>query len=246
MEESDHDVARRLAVGASELLVTLTEEPTRNRSGWWLEESGDANAHRFLLEQLAESRPHDAVLSEEGNDDLARLGASRTWIIDPLDGSSGFGQRNGEWAVHVALTIDGEIAAGAVAAPGLDCTATTGNPLVVEKPASNKLVIAMGRSRAWSDGRALSAELDADVLVCGSAGLKALLVMTGQAHCYVHDGPLYEWDVCAPVAVARSSGLVADTLGGETMVFNKRRPVVSGLIIGDSSAVSDVRTVFGY
>ena len=242
--ESDHQLAERLATACGERLSALQVSRGVSRSAGWLEDAGDADAHAFLMDELAVARPADSVLSEEGHDDLSRLKASRVWIIDPLDGSSGFGQQNAEWAVHVALTVNGEISAGAVSAPGLGCVATTGAPQAVEPAARQRPVVAMGRSRAWSDGRAVSEALDAEVIVCGSAGVKGLLVMLGQADCYVHDGPLYEWDVCAPVAVARAGGLVAGTVRAEPMIFNKRRPVVSGLIVGHDDVVSAVRGVF--
>ncbi len=60
-------------------------------------------------------RPGDAVLSEEGRDDAGRTAASRVWIVDPLDGTREFSEPpRDDWAVHVALWEDGELAAGAV------------------------------------------------------------------------------------------------------------------------------------
>ena len=72
---------------------------------------------------LAEHRPGDAVLSEEGKDDKTRLEADRVWIIDPVDGTREFSEPpRDDWAVHVALWAGtgsgGELVAGAVAQPG--------------------------------------------------------------------------------------------------------------------------------
>jgi len=61
--------------------------------------------------------------------------------------------------------------------------------------------------------------------------VKAMLVMSGEADMYVHDSPLYEWDVCAPVAVALAAGLDACQTNGDPIVFNKARPVADSLII---------------
>ena len=81
-------------------------------------DEGDRRAHALLLDLLAREAPGDAVLSEEGRDDLRRLGAERVWIIDPLDGTREFSEPGRtDWAVHVALTIDGVAVAGAVALP---------------------------------------------------------------------------------------------------------------------------------
>src|SRR6266496_2437903 len=89
-----------------------------------LRKAGDRMSHEFLVAELARLRPADAVLSEEGSDDPARLSASRVWIVDPLDGTREFGEPGRtDWAVHVALWEransgdGGELTAGAVALP---------------------------------------------------------------------------------------------------------------------------------
>ena len=65
------------------------------------------------------------MLSEEGADDPARLAAERVWIVDPLDGTREFGEEGRtDWAVHVALAIDGAVAAAAVALPAHALTLT--------------------------------------------------------------------------------------------------------------------------
>ena len=69
-----------------------------------LRKAGDRLSHEFLTRELADRRPGDVVLSEEGADNPARLGARRVWIVDPLDGTREFGEPGRtDWAVHVAL-----------------------------------------------------------------------------------------------------------------------------------------------
>ena len=63
-------------------------------------------------------RPEDGVLSEEMKCDGSRLGRRRVWIINPVDGTREYGEARTDWAVHVALAIDGVAAIGAVALPG--------------------------------------------------------------------------------------------------------------------------------
>ena len=71
------------------------------------------------MQRFAAERPDDAVLSEEGADDRARLDADRVWIVDPLDGTREYGEPGRtDWAVHVALWVRGQgLTAGAVALP---------------------------------------------------------------------------------------------------------------------------------
>jgi 3'(2'), 5'-bisphosphate nucleotidase len=117
----DHALARDLAAEAGRRLLEL-----RARGGEpdVLRKAGDRLSHEFLTAALADRRPGDVVLSEEGADDPARLTASRVWIVDPLDGTREFGEPGRtDWAVHVALwersdTSDsGDLTAGAVALP---------------------------------------------------------------------------------------------------------------------------------
>jgi 3'(2'), 5'-bisphosphate nucleotidase len=117
----DHELARDLAAEAGRRLLEL-----RARGGEpdLLRKAGDRLSHEFLTAALADRRPGDVVLSEEGADDPARLTASRVWIVDPLDGTREFGEPGRtDWAVHVALwersdTSDsGDLTAGAVALP---------------------------------------------------------------------------------------------------------------------------------
>lgn len=228
----DHALAHRIAAEAAAMLVGLQEEGLQQGArGWGLEEIGDSAAHEFITEAIVAARPEDGLLSEEGHDDGARTACSRSWIIDPLDGSSGFGVGNAEWAVHVALSIDGVPAVGAVAVPGMGLIGSTGDVPELPEMGDRNPIVVTGRTRAQTDGVRVSRALGADFAACSSAGVKAMLVMNGQADVYVHDGPLYEWDVCAPAAVALAAGLDCVKTTGEPIVFNKLRPVVDSLLI---------------
>jgi 3'(2'), 5'-bisphosphate nucleotidase len=134
-DSTDHAVACELAGEAGRRLLELRAgggEPQL------LRQAGDRMSHEFLVAALAARRPEDVVLSEEGADDPARLAADRVWIVDPLDGTTEFGEPGRtDWAVHVALwersTVggDGELTAGAVALPAQDrilCTPVTAGP----------------------------------------------------------------------------------------------------------------------
>ena len=128
----DHALARDLAAEAGRRLLELRAgggEPDL------LRKAGDRLSHEFLTAALADRRPGDVVLSEEGADDPARLTASRVWIVDPLDGTREFGEPGRtDWAVHVALwersdTSDsGDLTAGAVALPAQGHVLSTAAP----------------------------------------------------------------------------------------------------------------------
>ncbi|MGB8693405.1 MAG: inositol monophosphatase family protein, partial [Steroidobacteraceae bacterium] len=119
---SDVELARRLAETAGRLLLELRASGVFEAKA--LGNAGDQIANAFLMSALRLHRPEDAILSEEEQDSASRLGAQRVWIIDPLDGTREYGEMRADWAVHVALAVDGVATLGAVALPGLPLTLT--------------------------------------------------------------------------------------------------------------------------
>ncbi len=207
---------------------------TENWSPWELGDSGDMAAHHYLLDRLAEARPDDAVLSEEGSDDRLRLGSERTWIVDPLDGSHDYSSgHSADYAVHVALVIDGRPVAGAVSVPEHDEVYATDSfdaELPELDPGRTAPVVIASRMQArW--GIAIAEVLGGSALVAGSAGVKTMAVVRGDADVYVHPSGLYEWDACAPAAVATAAGLEVCDIAGNALEYNKDHPVIRGFIV---------------
>jgi 3'(2'), 5'-bisphosphate nucleotidase len=227
---SDDELARDLAVAAGERLLAIRSEPGGDPSG--LRAAGDRQSHEFLAAELARHRPDDAVLSEEGKDDLARLSARRVWIVDPLDGTREFGEPGRvDWAVHVALWADGELTAGAVALPAQGRVLSTAEPAPLPEPAPGPLRLLVSRSRPPQFVQDLAGRLDAILVPMGSAGAKAATVITGEADAYVHSGGQYEWDSAAPVAVARAAGLHASRIDGSKLAYNQASPSLPDILI---------------
>ncbi len=242
-EFTDHELAARIASDTGDLLVRLIEGFSETRSWGRLEYEGDRAAHEHIVGELHRHRPDDAVLSEEGHDHRSRLDADRVWIVDPLDGSSDFGY-SPHWSVHVALVEKGVPVAGAVAVPGWDTTwATDPRPEPIMSRVGDRPRIVVARSRSHNDGLVLQRALDAEVYAVGSAGVKAMAVVRGEFDAYVHSGGLYEWDSCAPVAVARAAGLHCCRLDGSHLEFNKPDPWSPGLIISQPRMVDDLVAV---
>jgi len=173
---------------------------------------GDRAAQELLAARLAAYRPHDAVLSEEAEDDPTRHAARRVWIIDPLDGTREYSEPGrSDWAVHVALwaatgasggdgsgterAMDGTLVAGAVALP------------------------------------ALGERIGAELVPMGSAGAKTMAVVRGEVDAYLHGGGQYEWDSAAPVAVAVAAGLHASRLDGGPLRYNRADPLLPDLFV---------------
>jgi 3'(2'), 5'-bisphosphate nucleotidase len=230
---TDHEIARALAEDAGALLLDLRDAMTsKGASEREIKDAGDRESHLFLMEALRRLRPDDAILSEEGKDDPVRLGSSRVWIVDPLDGTREYGEGRHDWAVHVALAIDGVPVIGAVALPGVSVVLDTGIPPVVPaRPDGRPVQMAVSRSRPPALSIAVAEELDGELVPMGSAGYKAMAVVTGEVDAYVHGGGQYEWDNCAPAAVALAAGLHASRLDGSPLTYNHEDPYLPDLVI---------------
>ncbi|MGQ0660853.1 3'(2'),5'-bisphosphate nucleotidase CysQ [Sphingosinicella sp.] len=226
---TDEDLAAHLADGAGRLLMGLREGPLATDAGLGL--IADKAANSFILTALAEWRPGDAVLSEECPDDPARTACSRCWIIDPLDGTREYGEGRNDWAVHIALSVDGRPAVGAVALPALGRLYRSDGPPATA-PDRERPVIAVSRTRPPEIALALAAGLDAELKEMGSAGAKAMAVVGGEADLYVHAGGQHQWDNCAPAAVALGLGLHASRIDGAPLVYNGPDTNVPDLLIG--------------
>jgi 3'(2'), 5'-bisphosphate nucleotidase len=225
---NDAALAGALATEAGKYLLGLRADGELSPEE--LRAQGDAGSQEVLARRLGQERPDDAVLSEEAKDSAARLSSSRVWIIDPLDGTREYGEGRSDWAVHVALWVEGELAAGAVAIPAEDLTLTTDAPLPRPRPA-DRLRLAVSRSRPPEFVTALAQALDAELVPMGSAGVKATAVLRGSVDAYVHAGGQYEWDSAAPVAVARAAGLHTSRIDGSPLRYNQPDPLLPDLIV---------------
>ncbi len=227
MVESDEHLAERLATAAGQLLLELR---TQGLDGKALGQAGDEAANAMLCRELRAARPDDGVLSEEEKDDVARCGQRRVWIVDPLDGTREYGEGRDDWAVHVALAVGGVAAVGAVALPGLGVTLTSGSPIALQ-PANQPLRMLVSRTRPAAEAVFVAEKLGAELVAMGSAGAKAMAVVRGEADIYLHTGGQYEWDNCAPVAVAQAAGLYVSRVDGAPIRYNNANPYLPDLLI---------------
>jgi 3'(2'), 5'-bisphosphate nucleotidase len=225
----DAEFAGRIAEVAGQLLLTL------QRSGLFdgkaLGKAGDRVANAFIMEALAAGRPEDAVLSEEEAANAQRLTQRRIWIVDPLDGTREFGERRTDWAVHIALAIDGVASIGAVALPGIPLILTSAAPPPAPPPHEGAPRMLVSRTRPAPQAVAVAEKLGAELVPMGSAGAKAMAVVRGEADIYLHAGGQYEWDSCAPVAVARAAGLHVSRIDGAPLVYNQADPYMPDLLV---------------
>jgi 3'(2'), 5'-bisphosphate nucleotidase len=251
---SDAHLAAALADGAGSLLRDLhaqVDAGTRSDATDDLRRAGDSLSHAYLAAALERERPGDAVLSEEGADDPRRLAAERVWIVDPLDGTREFAEREpgGPWrddfAVHVALWQRGAgLTDAAVGLPARGVVLRSDNPPHPTAAAADVLAgrrplrIAVSRTRPPAVARRLGERRDVELgrpavelVPMGSTGAKVAAVLEGVVDAYVHAGGQYEWDSAAPVAVACAAGFVATRLDGSPIAYNQADPWSPDLLV---------------
>jgi len=225
---TDAELAAHLAEVAGRLLVEVRASGVLSLKA--LGNAGDATANQFLVHALREQRPDDGLLSEEEKDNAERLGKSRVWIVDPVDGTREYGEARTDWAVHVGLAIDGVPVIGAVGLPGLGQVLRTDRPVAVPPPPA-RLRMVVSRTRPAREATEVAEKLGAELVPMGSAGAKAMAIVRGEADIYLHSGGQYEWDSCAPVAVALAHGLHCSRIDGSPLVYNQADVYMPDLLI---------------
>ncbi|WP_290712997.1 MULTISPECIES: 3'(2'),5'-bisphosphate nucleotidase CysQ [Gordonia] len=233
---SDGELAAQIALGAGQILLGVRHGGLLD--GRLVGDAGDRLAQAWIGAALHRRRPHDAVLSEEAEDVGDRSSADRVWIIDPLDGTSEFSHGTSDWAVHVALTVDGRPSEAAVAIPARDelfrsdTIGTVGGPLTGR--------IAVSRFGGSYESHHVANTLGLQRVSIGSAGAKAMAVVRGDVDAYVHAGGQYEWDNCAPVGVCAAAGLHCSRLDGSEIIYNQRVPYMPDFVICRSEIAGEV------
>jgi len=228
MKLTDAELASKLAQAAGEILLKVRASGLV--TGKNLGKAGDETANQFLINAIREQRPDDGLLSEESKDTKERLSQSRVWIIDPVDGTREYGEARSDWAVHIALAIDGHAHTGAVALPGLNSILRSDQPADLPK-AGDPLRLVVSRSRPAKEAVAVAKAIGGELVPMGSAGAKAMAIIRGEADIYLHSGGQYEWDSCAPVAVAMAHGLHASRIDGSPLRYNQSDVYLPDLLI---------------
>lgn len=234
---TDAALAAELAADAGKLLLTVRDEVGFG-SPSWLGDAGDQRANALILNRLHAARPDDAVLSEEAPDDLARLGADRVWIVDPLDGTREFCiPGRDDWAVHIALWQrggGGGITDAAVALPArgnvvFRTDTVTGGEALGGVP--NTVRVAVSATRMPAIVRRIAQLTPIEAVPIGSAGAKAMAVVCGDVDAYLHAGGQWEWDSAAPAGVVLAAGMHASRLDGSPLVYNQPDPYLPDLLM---------------
>lgn len=241
--ELDRAMEATRAAGARIMGAFRTGEEVRYKSPDQPVTDADLSADRLLRERLIRAFPSDGWLSEETADSPERLMARRVWIVDPIDGTRSFVEGSEEFAVSVALAVDGRAVLGIVHAPAMGETyhALLGggayrNGVRLETSAAE------GGSRALAS-RSEMARGALDLLgpgwrlrPMGSTALKMVKVGDGTGDLYFSSGPKAEWDVCAAGLLLEELGMVFTDAEGRPVRYNRPDPSVRGVLAGSAEA----------
>jgi 3'(2'), 5'-bisphosphate nucleotidase len=237
MYERELEIAERLARKAGDLILDhyakeiIAEEKLGVDNFYEPVTEADRMASRIIVDGLSEAFPDDAVLSEEEKDDPhSRLTKRRVWIVDPIDGTAGFVQKDGDFAVQIGLAEEGEPVAGVVFLPDFDIlySAAKGQGSYVnkggetaqlqtsEKTRFREMKMAVTRHH-WSKkmNRVIKDFGFKNLCRRGSVGLKMGLIAEGSCDIYIHLSPRTKlWDTCGPqVILEEAGGRVTDIFG---------------------------------
>jgi 3'(2'), 5'-bisphosphate nucleotidase len=127
-----------------------------------------------------------------------------------------------------------------VALPAVDAVLGTEPPQTLALPHTGRIRLVVSRTRPPAAASFLAEALDAELVEMGSAGAKAMSVLRGESDVYAHSGGQYEWDSCAPVAVAQAAGLHCSRIDGRPLVYNNENPYLPDLLICRPELAGDV------
>ena len=202
--------------------------------------AADREANELIVERLSREFPSDGILAEESTDTDDRLDKDRVWLIDPMDGTKNFIQRDGDFAVQIGLTVAGETVAGVVyqptrellyrAARGRGAWMEEANQAVTQLVVSNRtqpneMVLASSRShRSPRMERVVNAIGFKEETRRGSVGVKIGLIAEQKADLYLHLSPsTKQWDTCAPEIILTEAGGRLTDLFGQPLRYNAAR-----------------------
>jgi len=216
--------------------------------------AADREANELIVRRLAAEFPGDGILAEESADTEHRLEKDRVWLIDPMDGTKNFIQRDGDFAVQIGLAVSGEAVAGVVYQPVRDVLyravrgggswIETGNGAAERMTVSDRkdpaaMVLASSRShRSPRMERVVSSFGFKDEVRRGSVGVKIGLITEQQADLYLHLSPsTKQWDTCGPhIILEEAGGRLTDLFGGPLRYNGVRVDNRNGIVATNGAA----------
>ena len=197
----------------------------------------DRASSELIVAGLRQAFPTDGILSEEAADTDERLTKQRVWMIDPIDGTRGFVEKAGDFAVQIGLIENGKSVVGVVFQPinnRLYFAAKDKGAYLIENGGElqklqvsdkfdfREMTLAVSRSHRSPKMTSLVDYFGfKGEIPHGSVGLKIGLLARQQADLYIHLSPRTKfWDTCAPQIILEEAGGKLTDLFGREIIYN--------------------------
>lgn len=254
MFDTELRLAKQAAYQAGQLILHVQQ------AGFQVEEKSkdhpvtvaDRQADQLIKSILLTAFPDDGWLSEETQDDLARLQKKRVWIVDPLDGTKEFIKGQPEYCVSIALSENGRPVVGVIYNPKLDemyFARKDFGAFMNDRPLQMSTVAILSQARILAS-RSETARAEWDkfkdrfhVVTSGGMAHKMTVVASGGAEGSFTLQPKTEWDFAAGDLIIHEAGGLVRQLDGEEFIYNKENPKTDGLIYSNSQIFSDLKKV---
>ena len=242
--EGELAVAIKLARAAGKTILAQYEKPLRVEQKSHDDDiepvtQADRMANELIVNGLKIEFPSDGILAEESVDTERRLSKSRVWMVDPLDGTNGFIDGNGDFAVQIGLVEDGEPVVAVVYQPlsRVLYRAVARHGAWIERPQRETERAAVSDRKTFAEMRLAASRSHRsprmnkvvqrlgfrEEVQRGSVGIKIGLLIEQQCDVYIHLSPrTKQWDTCAPQLILTEAGGRLTDLFGRPLNYNVR------------------------
>jgi myo-inositol-1(or 4)-monophosphatase len=211
--------------------------------------SADLEANRLIRERIHENFPGDGWLSEEDQDNSDRLAAARVWVIDPIDGTKEFIEGVAQFAVSIALVVDGRPKVAVVYNPAKErfykAVAGQGASLneraihVSARDEVNGALLLVSRSEPQKRFQVFVDRCE--IRPVGSIAYRLAKVAGGDADGTLTFRNISEWDICAGVLIVEEAGGMVVDGEGKAMIFNRQLPNHRGVVAANGDLVAGLQ-----
>ncbi len=250
-KEINYQEVIKISEKAGAAILEIYQDPEKSGQKEWKADDSpltlaDRAAHQVIMKGLKTTFPNIPILSEEGEEIpyTKRKNFDLYWLVDPLDGTKEFINRNGEFTVNIALISKNKPVMGFIYVPvknttyygieGIGAFKKTGDaafkPISVAAPVSQVIAV-RSKSHPSPDEAPIMEKYDVSDSISVGSSLKFCMVAEGKAHLYYRHGPTMEWDTGAGQAIAEAAGAkVYKETGPDPLLYNKQNLLNPGFI----------------
>ena len=216
--------------------------------------NADVLANKIILEGLRKNFPADGIISEEMAE-VPGNGSSRTWYIDPIDGTKGFVNRSDHFSIHIGMTEGNQPVLGIVHKPttgeyyygikgqGAYLHVPTGLERRLQVSQKDKIILSLSKDFLLCEfGKEFLSRMPPyRTLVNGGEGLRIMRIAEGIANLHLPYDPTHchTWDVCAPQAIAEEAGACVRYLNGEPITYHGQKELGKYFVVASNPKLAE-------